>query len=369
MKTKSFVIWLTAATLLGCVSSRSPDSIFPQPTGEHRVATRILSPLVDESRPDDRFESGSRTLPVQIWYPTDATAGDHSLYFVDPALVDTIKAESSVPDRVETWRLLRTHSIEDGPIANGTFPLVLFSHGFGMARAYYTSWIEELVSHGFIVASIDHPFSGLTRIDEKVFGLDQDPDGPEGKTAVMARDLSFLLPTLSRLPGVDADRIAAIGHSIGGAAALELCRLDDRLAGCVNFDGAPFGEFASTGVEKPYMVVHQQPNFPDAKPDGELALMGREIEKEWQEILSKQSEPVHRLSVRGTGHFSFSDALFIRPELIEDSVGEISDPIEVLTQTSAVVVQFLENLFSGKADAELSLPELITPARLGEVGS
>ena len=117
------------------------------------------------------------------------------------------------------------------------------------------------------------------------------------------------------------------------------------------------------------MVVHQQPNFPDAKPDGELARMGREIEKEWQEILAKQSAKVHRLSVRGTGHLSFSDALFIRPELVQESIGEISDPNEVLLQTSAVVVQFLDNLFSGQADAELSLPNLITPARLGEVGS
>ena len=329
----------------------------------------MLEPFVDETRTDERFEQGARTILVQLWYPTDEARGEHSLYFPDPNVVDAVKADSSVPDRVETWRGLRTHALENAPIAGGRFPLVLFSHGFGMARNYYTSWIEELVSNGFVVAAIDHPFSGLTRIDGRVIALEPHPDGPKGKTAEMAQDLQFLLNTLQKVPGVDGDQIAAIGHSIGGAVALEACRLDERLVACVNLDGAAFGRFAATGVGKPFMVIHQKPVFADATPDGTLAQLGREIEAEWQGIIAKQSAPVVRLSVRGTGHFSFSDALFIRPELIEEGTGEVADPLQVLRETTWVIVQFLRNAFSGNADGEMTLPPLITPARLGDVTS
>ena len=336
-------------------------------TGEFQVATRVLDPLVDTSRPDERFKRGARTLVVQLWYPTLTEDGEGALYFPDPALVDVIKEGSSVPDRVEKWRHLRTRAIANAPPAEGTFPLILFSHGFGMARSYYTSWIEELVSNGFVVAAIDHPFAGLMSIDGRVIALEQHPEGPRGHTADMATDIQFLLPLMLEQAGVDATRVAALGHSIGGAAALEACKLDNRISGCANLDGAAFGSFADTGVGRPFLVIHQSPVFPDATPDGELARLGREIEQEWRNIIAKQTAPVHRLSVRGTGHFSFSDALFLRPELVAEGGGELEDPLLVLRGTTSVIVDYFEKTFSGQEDVVLTMPDFITPANLGAI--
>src|SRR4051812_27489167 len=58
----------------------------PRPTGAWNVATRVLTPVVDSSRPDDAFESGFRTIPVQLWYPTRATHGNHAPYVDEPTL-------------------------------------------------------------------------------------------------------------------------------------------------------------------------------------------------------------------------------------------------------------------------------------------
>ncbi len=40
----------------------------------------------------------------------------------------------------------------------GRFPVVLFSPGSGGARTQNTAWAEELASHGYLVAALDHPY-------------------------------------------------------------------------------------------------------------------------------------------------------------------------------------------------------------------
>jgi pimeloyl-ACP methyl ester carboxylesterase len=355
-------LWLTVITpvrLLG-------QSSLPAPNGPHRVGTRILPALVDESRPDKRFSGGFRTILVQLWYPTDAGDGVRSLYITDPELLDSLKAGSSKPEIVESWRNMRTHSIENAPPKKGRFPLITFSPGFGMARAYYTSWIEELASDGFVVAAVDHPFVGETRIDGKILSAKPHPDGPLAQTGAMAADLRFVISHLITEKYVDAHRIAAIGHSIGGAAAIDACALDPRIVSCVNLDGDPsFGKFANSDVGRPFLVIHQEPVFPQAKPGDELYKIGRELDATWQAIVARQSKPVLRLSVRGTAHFSFTDALFLRPDMLKEGSAELTDPLLVLRGTSAAIAEYLRNSFAGRPAIRKPLPPFIKPARLG----
>jgi pimeloyl-ACP methyl ester carboxylesterase len=352
------------------VLSNPPRSAnpLPAPSGTYGVGTDVLEPVVDRSRPDSRFARGARTLAVQLWYPTEKRTGALALYFPDPLLLDAIKAESSAPDVAESWRTLATHAIERAPVALGKFPLVLFSPGFGMPRAYYTSWVEELASGGLIVAVVDHPFAGHTRLDGRVITATPHPNGPFGQTGDMAADLRFLLPLLVEGPGVDPGRIAALGHSIGGAAALEACRLEPRISACVNIDGDPsFGRFSEVGVGRPFLVIHQKPVYPGATADSELAKSGRQIEGAWQSVIARQAQPVLRLSVRGTGHLSFTDAPFIRPSLVTEGGGVLTDPVLVLRATAGVIRSYLRNVFAGQPGGPIEKPEFIEPARLGSL--
>src|ERR1700681_4037296 len=102
------------------------QSSLPAASRPHRGGPRILPALVDESRPDTRFSSGFRTILVQLWYPTDAGDGVRSLYITDPELLDSLKAGSSKPEIVESWRDMRTHAIENAPPKKGRFPLITF---------------------------------------------------------------------------------------------------------------------------------------------------------------------------------------------------------------------------------------------------
>src|SRR3546814_14084241 len=70
---------------------------------------------------------------------------------------------------------------DDGP----SHPVLIFLHGFLGVRQHNTYQIEELVSHGYIVAAIDQPYAAAA----VVF-----PDGRE----VQGLDVARLLPLIDR---------------------------------------------------------------------------------------------------------------------------------------------------------------------------
>ena len=56
-----------------------------------------------------------------------------------------------------------SHAVERAPVAKSPrrLPLVVFSHGLGSSGFNYTCLIEDLVSRGYIVASIEHTYIDL----------------------------------------------------------------------------------------------------------------------------------------------------------------------------------------------------------------
>lgn len=102
------------------------------------------------------------------------------------------------------------------PMAEGAFPLVVLSHGL-TGNAFNQGWLAtDLAAHGMIVAAVDHP--GTATQDRR----------PEERARLWRRplDLSRAIdavladPTIA--PSVDAERIAAAGHSLGGFTVLAL---------------------------------------------------------------------------------------------------------------------------------------------------
>jgi hypothetical protein len=135
----------------------------------------------------------------------------------------------------------------DRPRAGGErhskYPVVLFFHSFGVIHFAYTVLIEDLVGHGYVVASIAHTYrvSAIAFPDGRVFRLAQ-------RNEVWAADMRFAIDRLTAWNGapdnsllagrLNLASLGAFGHSVGGRAAVRACQPDSRIKACVNEGGA-----------------------------------------------------------------------------------------------------------------------------------
>jgi hypothetical protein len=143
--------------------------------------------------------------------------------------------------------------------------LLLFAHGWGNPTFLYTAELQDIVSHGYVVAAIDHPYdTNYTRFpDGEVIGFAQgsfdkavrQPHGLRAYTKerveVMAQDNRYALTQLLNYAitknvhapffgRIDADNIGAFGHSIGGLTAARTCQIDSRVKACMDQDSTDF---------------------------------------------------------------------------------------------------------------------------------
>lgn len=94
---------------------------------------------------------------------------------------------------------------------------------------------------------------------------------------------------------LDLDHVGLLGHSFGGATALDVCQRERRCAGAVDLDGSPFGAVEQTGLGKPMMGILSEP-----PTEGDLAMLRRVAAATPQGGASL-------LAIAGTRHFNFAD--------------------------------------------------------------
>ena len=143
-------------------------------------------------------------------------------------------------------------------------PVVVFSHGLGGTGFNYTCLIEDLVSRGYVVASIEHTYtaSAVWFPDGRVVPrhAENPPTGLSSEERFKwmvartmeeisqgAADVRFVLDQIRRANGnreqlllagrLDLNRVAAMGHSAGAEFATRACQLDRRFNACVDLDG------------------------------------------------------------------------------------------------------------------------------------
>ncbi|WP_017570472.1 alpha/beta hydrolase family protein, partial [Nocardiopsis halotolerans] len=225
----------------------SLGAVLPEPTGDHPVGRTALH-LVDEER-EDVWVGGPRELMVTLWYPARADAGRPAPYMTEAesaAMIGALGVDLP-PDLMHSG--VRTHSRLDMPPARTAegFPLVVLSPGAGHNRIELSSLAEDLASHGFVVAGVDHAHEAapVEFPDELVTECVGCQSGEWALGAVnRAEDVSFLL---DRLTGpdpawrwshvIDASRIGMAGHSWGGTATAETLRAEERVDAGINLDG------------------------------------------------------------------------------------------------------------------------------------
>ena len=353
------------------------EVVLPIPTGSYRVG-RAAFHRIDTSRSETFTEDPTdhRQVLFHIWFPAEPTGGTVASY-VDQLPDDEVFRYSFVG--IERLMMTRSHAFE-GVKVSGTrkqYPVIIFSHGLGRVSAHYTTFLENLASHGYVVVGVDSPFfsSALKMPDGRIIQnksqRNQRRGAREEEAVIQAQDLILVLNELERINKTNVDigragsldlrHVGVFGHSRGGFTAPHACLLDNRFRACLNLDGYPLTPAVmEKGIRQPYMHIEELAPWLPPPTDDELKTanqtreeankQARETEQQREKTFSKMSSGVYLVTVKGAMHNSFSDMPFISPDRYSNI--EIN-AARALRITNAYILAFFDRYLRGRPQALL----------------
>ena len=383
MKSIGIPVALVSSVLVAAPTIELPAPGGPLPVGR----TRWL--VTDPSRADP-FNQRPRQIEVIAWYPA-AAAGAGGPYLTNG--LDEVRSLATMfGNRTSMDELgnVRTHATDDAePRArDGSFPLLVFSHGYTGVPAASTTLLEELASAGYVVLSVIHPYEAsastidggvVTMLDESgrlrepiatIFGEWKDEDRVLAEvtsardesdqrrllrayldrltqTTAMTRrwvdDVRAVMSQLTTAPRenaarravarADSTRFGVFGHSMGGVMAGEYCLTEKRCAAVLNLDGSPqYGSMIDARLGRPLLMAYS------ARP-GRIGASDA--------VYKRAASRYYRVDVDDTRHLDFTD-MVMWPALRErHATGPIA-PDRAIATTRAVVREFFDQELRGR---------------------
>ena len=340
----------------------------PEPTGPGPVGSTSLW-LKDVSRPDPWVAGVSaRELMVSLWYPATPSDGRRARYMTpaESGLLLASRGLTSVPQDVLST--VRTNAVSEATPAGRqrSLPLVVLSPGFTMPRSTLTALAEDLASHGYVVAGVDHTYeSDATAFpDGRVTTClaREAPRSGRGEKIVAGRaaDVSFVLGELTGAhpawPGaalIDPSRVAMAGHSAGGAAAIAAMLADSRIRAGIDMDGATHAQIPDDGLSRPFLFLGKQSNYtPGSRGD----IPGKPgpastWERDWKLLTGWK----RWILVAGAIHASFTDLALLADQIGIDTGAGLPGS-RSLDITRAYVRAFFDQHLRSKPQALLDQP-------------
>ncbi|WP_298814386.1 prolyl oligopeptidase family serine peptidase [uncultured Roseibium sp.] len=173
------------------------------------VALLVTTPALSQSETASQLPFGpgvtklvvqdnrvDRKLEGDLWYPTGT-----------PGIFQRA-------DKSKVWQM--ADADPEGEPAEGTFPLLVISHGM-YGNTFNQAWLaSEMARRGYIVALVNHPGTSTFKRD-----ADQARELWE-RPVDLSRLISYLVGTSPYKTHIDPERIYAAGHSLGGFTTMLL---------------------------------------------------------------------------------------------------------------------------------------------------
>lgn len=345
------IIFKALAMLLILFIAVAPALMFPQyqppqVTGGYKVATAVYT-YTDDSRIETFNNTGqNRKVTAQFWYPADK---------------------------------------------DGTYPLVVFSHGAFGIKDSNTSTYMELASHGYVIASLDHPYHSMYTVDtegkftmvdtsfiQEVIDVNKGIYDEETVfelthkwLEVRTQDMNFVLDTIIENTKntdsdevyqlIDTNKIGLMGHSLGGAASAEVGRERDDVGAVINLDGDLLGENVDFRGGK-YVINDKIYPLPilNIYTDDMMKAFAAAHDAGYNDAnthLLATAPKAFKVNIKGTNHMSLTDLPLFSPMLvamISNSVnmggGIEADKYYIIETMNTLMLEFFDCYLKGEGD-------------------
>lgn len=332
----------------------------------------------DSSRIDPTYGT-YRAVQIQVWYHGDThhlfTASFRTAPYMPymelakPYLTHWTETDFKLVDSIETKAYLNVEIYKQAH----PYPVVFLSPALGSHTSFYTYMIERLVLQGYVVVGVNHKFESLYTINEasevtmrnlfyhdslKNLKIPEDitDDGYRAakgvRQKVLGEDLIFALNQLERVNktrfknSLSLEQVGVWGHSIGGAAAIEAARLDERFVAVVNLDGTPSSWALAEGITPPFMFIEDLTDYQNHS--GYKKQFDRR-----QEFCEKVKGDAYRVLIGNTNHSSFYDFNIHEAQnkeekadalrVLDTTLRYLSDFFKKYLKKEELVIQTVEN--------------------------
>jgi len=373
-------------------SNALPVFDLPTPEGKYKVGARYIHLISDEEEPITKEEGDKRALMIKVWYPANVLKEQREPY-LDEAGRQGFALKYSLPKSTFAYLdKIETNTFQEPKFAEGTFPVLIFSHGYYSNAFGYYALIEEIVSHGFIVININHTYeslgskfpSGELKFYDKEYEKRQNDEemaaiiwkatedlkkatNITGKKEAIdytlknyyAAEISDrwekdIHEVINQIPQwakktfltnhIDTSKIGIFGHSQGGSAIGQALLNNPKITAGINIDGVQWGKMIDTSLTKPFLLLSS--DWADDHPD-------------FNEIAYHKSGSTnfYLAEIKKSGHSNFMDIPFMINLPVLNEAGEIN-PTKAIRISSALVVDFFNKYLNNAEKDLLELPNL-----------
>ncbi len=321
----------------------------PTPTGFYAVGTTSYH-WIDSKRTDLRMDSGHRELMIHVYYPRHSSCHKTDTFSYMPEHVKALKETSSIPLFFCAFFPdgLVSYAERNAPleVEKVPYPVILFLPGIG-GSGLYSSYLEELASHGYVVVYLVPTFDTAVTVfpDGKIVSLDATLKKAMDEVDRLAiynyrtaaherwkQDIEFVIEKLSALSSsgtslfyhaLNMDKVGLLGHSHGGWVVTDFCAHSAICKAGINMDGWTKTVDVKS-FNKPFLFLLNDQSI------------------EGVDAFYKSLEyPVRKEIIPGAGHEAFSDFVFIKKSL-STYFGISSDPNLVRNNIIEKIVTFFD---------------------------
>jgi predicted dienelactone hydrolase len=310
--------------------------------------------------------------------------GPRAPYLSDSAALSPLARLLGLPTFIfGHLKYVRTNAVEGAPVSSAatSFPLLIFSHGRGGYRQHNTFLVEALVSHGYVVAAIDHPYvaAGVVFPDGRRAEFDPrmtDRGAVRRVVPYLAQDARFVLDQLTAVNRsdprglltnrIDLTRIGMFGVSLGGATTAQSCLTDARLRACLAIDVFMPADVVRRGLTQPTLWISRSADT--MRQEGWKALDIDETQTTMRAVFDHLPGEGYIVRIPGAFHPNFADTPYLAAPWLAQRLGLAgpADPWRVHAIVKTVTLAFFDRELRDShrpVDPRASFPEVGFEAR------